>query len=272
MAGYATPSWANGTSPAVSAANLTAMGQAVELAQHPYGVCSTAAGTKAKTVTIDFSGTLSLFDGLCVRVKFSNNNTATNPTLNVNGTGAKNIVSIGTTNATTWVAGQILEFTYDATNTVWAITGVDGFTKTQTLSGATAAAIASVTGGSAPATPDAAFLALSSLGGNAKIKSGSYTGTGTYGSGNKNTLLLGFSPVLVAVYGTNYGIRYYNWWIDSFVWLPNVTTVEEAALNGSIGTIIFSSTATSLSWYSINGATTQLNASGQTYYYVALGA
>lgn len=117
MAGYATPNWNNDAAPAIDAGALTALGEAAEIAEHPYGVCSTAAGTAAKTVTIDFSGTLTLFTGLAVRVKFTYANTASNPTLNVNGTGAKSIMSFGTTNVPTdaWSAGEVVSMTYDGT-------------------------------------------------------------------------------------------------------------------------------------------------------------
>lgn len=53
-----------------------------------YGACSTAAATKAKTVTL--SG-FTLVTGAIVGVKFSYDNTAAAPTLNVNSTGAKSI-------------------------------------------------------------------------------------------------------------------------------------------------------------------------------------
>ncbi len=53
-----------------------------------YGTCSTAAATAAKTVSL--SG-FSLFTGATVAVMFSNGNTAANPTLNINSTGAKTI-------------------------------------------------------------------------------------------------------------------------------------------------------------------------------------
>ena len=118
MAGYLTPAWVNDAAPAIDAASLIALGEAAELGEHPYGVCSTAAATAAKTVTIDFSGTLALFTGLTVRVKFTNANTAANPTLNVNGTGAVPIMAFGSTNAPldAWDAGQVVELTYDGTN------------------------------------------------------------------------------------------------------------------------------------------------------------
>lgn len=59
----------------------------------PYGTCSVAVGTAAKTATI--SG-VTLSEGTQVRVKFTNGNSAATPTLNINSTGAKSIV---TTNA-----------------------------------------------------------------------------------------------------------------------------------------------------------------------------
>ena len=118
MAGYSTPAWTNNAAPSIDATALTNMGQGIELAQHPYGVCSTASSTAAKTVTIDYSGTLTLFAGLTVRVKFSNANTASNPTLNVNSTGAVSIMTYNTTAAGSgaWAAGEIVTFTYDGTN------------------------------------------------------------------------------------------------------------------------------------------------------------
>lgn len=76
----------------------------------PYGECGTAAGTAAKTVTID---NFSLETGAAILVKFTNKNSASSPTLNVNSTGAKAIKIYGTTNASTdesttgWAAGAV---------------------------------------------------------------------------------------------------------------------------------------------------------------------
>lgn len=120
MAGYATPAWANDQSPAIDDSALLDIGHGIEIAEHPYGVCSTAAATAAKTVTIDYSGTLTLFAGLTVRVKFTNANSAATPTLDVNSTGAKTIL-FGTANAVddAWIAGAVVQFTYDGTS--WCI-------------------------------------------------------------------------------------------------------------------------------------------------------
>ena len=55
-----------------------------------YSECSTAAATAAKTASIT-AGTFSLEKGARVTVAFANENTADNPTLNINSTGAKAI-------------------------------------------------------------------------------------------------------------------------------------------------------------------------------------
>lgn len=121
MAGYSTPAWTNDAAPAIDAAALTAMGQGIELSEHPYGVCSTGSSTAAKTVTIDFSGTLVLFAGLTIRVKFSNGNTVTAPTLNVNSTGAIPIKAVTGVEVGYIVPGETLELVYDANANEWRV-------------------------------------------------------------------------------------------------------------------------------------------------------
>ena len=83
----------------------------------PYGVCSTAASTTAKTVTVD---NFSLETGAMVMVKFTDKNSASTPTLNVNGTGAKAIrrygtTAIGTNARDSWTAGTVIVLVYDGT-------------------------------------------------------------------------------------------------------------------------------------------------------------
>lgn len=56
-----------------------------------YGVCDTTAATVAKTVTV--SGIFEQFVGEIIGVKFTNGNSATDATLNVNENGAKPIIS-----------------------------------------------------------------------------------------------------------------------------------------------------------------------------------
>lgn len=82
-----------------------------------YGTCSTAASTVAKVVTLeDFV----LFKGAQISVHFTYKNTASSPTLNVNGTGAKTIWARGAAIAATyyWSANSTHTFTYDGTHWV----------------------------------------------------------------------------------------------------------------------------------------------------------
>ena len=81
-----------------------------------YGVCSTAADTQTKTVTID--GITALTTGLEIRVKMTNAQTYNGtPKLNVNSLGAKNIMQHGSTAAVRyqWQAGEVVSLTYDGT-------------------------------------------------------------------------------------------------------------------------------------------------------------
>ena len=78
-----------------------------------YGTCSTAAGTAAKTVTL--TG-FTLATGARITVKFTVTNTAANPTLNVNGTGAKAIQYRGAAITASYLAAnRVYEFVYDGT-------------------------------------------------------------------------------------------------------------------------------------------------------------
>lgn len=86
---------------------------------HPYGVCSTDGATAAKTITVsDFA----LTTGVRVVVKFTTTNTASSPTLNVNGTGAKNIYYRGSKIYTSYLAAnKVYEFVYDGS--YWILIG-----------------------------------------------------------------------------------------------------------------------------------------------------
>lgn len=76
-----------------------------------YAVCSTAAGTAAKTATI--SG-FKLFTGAVAYIKFSVKNTAANPTLNISGTGAKAIQYQGAAISSSYLnANRTYAFVYD---------------------------------------------------------------------------------------------------------------------------------------------------------------
>ena len=267
--GYNTPAWSNGSSPDINAANLLDMGNAIELAEHPYGECSTAASTVAKTVTININGTLTLFDGLRVSVFFQNGNTASQPTLNVNSTGAFPISSYSASWATTWQAGQVISFVYHRLSLsagYWMFDGIDAFAKPETLSNTTKSNF-NVSLGSTPTNPDSALQMLLSY--SAKIAKGVYSGNGTYGSANPNTLTFNFAPVLVIVCVRALGILpspYAGSWNNSFIWTLGQ---ENVSVNNS--SCAFTQSGKSLSWYSNSGASEQLNSTQYVYQYIALG-
>lgn len=73
------------------------------IASSAYCTCSDSASTVAKTANLQGSSSngFTLANGVTIHVKFTNSNTAPNPTLNVNGTGAKSIMRYGTTAVST---------------------------------------------------------------------------------------------------------------------------------------------------------------------------
>ena len=86
---------------------------------HHYGACSTAAGTAAKTVAL--SGFV-LATGAEVTVRFTVTNTASSPTLNINGTGAKPIqYRNAAISAGDLAANRVYKFVYDGG--AWELVG-----------------------------------------------------------------------------------------------------------------------------------------------------
>ncbi len=87
------------------------------IASSAYGYCETAATEPAKVVDMtDFK----LYEGVTVHVKFKNGNTVTNPTLNIQSTGAKPMVFSSTLKDIDgnfgWHSDEILTLTYDGTS------------------------------------------------------------------------------------------------------------------------------------------------------------
>ncbi len=76
--------------------------------------CDTSASTVAKTATAMDAFTLD--SNLSFKIKFTNGNTASSPTLNLNSTGAKSLTT--TTSDTTLVAGTVYNCYYNGTNYV----------------------------------------------------------------------------------------------------------------------------------------------------------
>ena len=85
-------------------------GSDYKLAGTLYGTCVTAADNNAKVVTCaDFD---SYDTGVILIVKFTYGNTASNPTLNVNGTGAKSIIPT----STQWSEQAAVAFVYNGSS------------------------------------------------------------------------------------------------------------------------------------------------------------
>ena len=83
-----------------------------------YGICETSATTTEKVVTITNADDFVLVPGAQVAIKFTNINSATSPKLNVNNTGAINILYKNSTitSADSWEIDQVVIFIYDGNN------------------------------------------------------------------------------------------------------------------------------------------------------------
>lgn len=96
-----------------------------------WGTCSTAAATAAKEITITGNTNWVLKEGSIIGVKFTNTNSASSVTLNVNNTGAKQIAYsnsrpyTGNSNMIAGYANRTLIYMYDGTYWVWISGGYD---------------------------------------------------------------------------------------------------------------------------------------------------
>ena len=164
---------------------------------------------------------------------------------------------------------------YDTLYPKTKVEQVEGaYTQQQILSDLTKTLFGLETG----AVPDEAFVALKNLisgltaddVGAAKIATGSYTGTGTYGKSAKNSLTFDFDPKIVFIK------------LDSSINAGGYTILgvfvprNEYAINilhnehSSLSLYVTYSNKT-MSWYNGVSAEAQANASGNQYYYVAIG-
>ena len=112
-----------------------------------------------------------------------------------------------------------------------------------------------------------------------KVVVGTYVGTGTYGSSNPVTVNVGFAPKLFMVQ-QSYGYNGYSAYNPGQVWLRGA---EYGSLDGEVqgypAKLTWSDTG--VSWYDTMSYGTgtaesvkadgQLNSSGQTYRYIAIG-
>ncbi len=100
-----------------------------------------------------------------------------------------------------------------------------------------------------------------------EIETGSYVGTGTYGSSNPNSLTFGLEPKLVFVAWNEYGLNpNLSGWAASFIAFPG-----QRYANQNNNHIEISFVERNLSWYSPQNAYAQCNNSSYAYTYIAIG-
>lgn len=115
-----------------------------------------------------------------------------------------------------------------------------------------------------PAVSDGyTYASLGQIGDKVRIATGSYTGTGTYGSGSQNSLAIGFASKMIVIQGTDdLAVIIVPSGIGSS--LINVNNCTIRVLTASI-------TGNVVKWYSTYNEEAQMNLSGQTYHYFAIG-
>lgn len=111
-----------------------------------YATCSTAAGTGAKTATSS-TGDFVLQTGAMVRLKCTTANTASNPTISIDGSTAKTIQPKSGTSgmAYRWRAQEVIDLVYDGSNFIMSLgpeadTSFYGITKLNSATNSTSTA------------------------------------------------------------------------------------------------------------------------------------
>lgn len=174
--------------------------------------------------------------------------------------------------------------TYDLTRADEPITVGTQLNKATLLPDAVASAIESATGASNVELPADALNALATgltnLGSDTicHIETGSYTGTGTSGASNPNTLTFNFKPRFVII--NNGNPQYSNWYGNSiafYLYNRGGTYTISSGTSDSY-TLYINVADKTLSWYyaSTSGSAStkaqfQKNISGTTYYYICFG-
>lgn len=109
----------------------------------------------------------------------------------------------------------------------------------------------------------------------AKIQTGSYVGTGTYGADNPCSLTFDKTPILVVVYlkriyvshaGATSGVASALPYEEAFIWVPEQT---DAPIEYGQG-LIFTYSSNKLQWYNEKQASYQLNNNGTIYKYIVV--
>lgn len=166
------------------------------------------------------------------------------------------------------VAGQ--ENTYDMTMADEPTQEGTPPTKANLLSDATIGKILQNLGASVT-TPNEALNALAYAPVN--ISTGSYVGTGAYGSSNPSTLTFPFVPKMVIITLPQDSYPVDGGWRNMALWIEGATFVKTKTTSAGAVNVRFDVAGNTLSWYSTSStdAAIQLNAAGGTYRYFAIG-
>ena len=107
----------------------------------------------------------------------------------------------------------------------------------------------------------------------ARVYANTYTGTGSYGQSNQNTLIFPFEPEVIYILSQSSpshvsdGYGTYPAMVKGIT--RCITYFPDGSSSGYYCTVIWN--GNQVSWYSSNNAAYQLNTSGETYYYVGIG-
>ena len=106
---------------------------------------------------------------------------------------------------------------------------------------------------------DAALGARAQSAGNCRIVTGSYTGTGEYGSAHPNTLTFDGPPLLLFVG------KYWQFWA-----IRGSTGAAPIGGGNNVQSVTLTWNGNTVQWYSSRSETSQLNEAQTTYHYLAL--
>lgn len=124
---------------------------------------------------------------------------------------------------------------------------------------------------------------LGNFGNKAQIATGSYVGTGTYGSSNPNSLTFDFAPKMVFMLGRD--VQYFGRFPysggNTHIFVMNMALLTET-YNERLGFTYDASTSyesygkrsadsKTIYWYNTSSALSQCNSVNRTYYYLAIG-
>lgn len=125
-------------------------------------------------------------------------------------------------------------------------------------------------------TPNEAFAALASaIAAGAKIQTGSYVGTGTYGQANPCSLTFDFVPEYWSIYALGIGEAFSDSLQNFFPFGATRNIRLQSTQGGSTISNSVTYNEKTVTWYDATSGQTspsgQLNNEGWTYYYMAIG-